>query len=622
MKKSVFSIAVLSALMLIFAACSNSSGGSGNGTGTETGTEDQSQVAEKTISAESGGEVKAGDNVVITIPAGALDKDTTITVTYYKNEKDISDAPSEFLGGVEFGPDGTVFNEPVEVKMKLAEKTSNKSISVFCYDEEEDIWDFVTDASIEEGYAKFKLNHFSKYELQDRIPNSSEMFKDLVNKALATGKSDEWVMDQWLDHLINEEDVMNHLKRFDEYWYEPCGVSVHGDYHVNGVENSASMYKQHGVSNKVGNKYGWSYFNGSSLSRTEFLKKKNKVTENQELYSSFSEVDYRMIEPQIELSAEKTTLKKGESVTVEVYCHYGDLPFDDYELTLPYELKKFKTDVDKVVTDADGKAKFTATAIEKGSEKIKVMFYRTGYLTGRPEGIAYSAAEILLTCGGIDINGHIVEEREYSFGTCLREDLISETPGHLKITVEYDYEGLLNVVDSEIGKVEGSITYSNPEIDIESSAVESYNDGGDGVVIHTTIKWYDNWKTEYTAKNVVCDVSGTIKENHCELAYECDLKPLVGATGEMPQVSSGGGHTATNDGANLCYIFLGGDKKPLLGFDLENGDSEVSDNTFKDVFRDEFYPSEPDYLFTIDGGFPLRSRTFKTTQTITVDLPE
>ena len=156
MKKSVFSIAVLSALMLIFAACSNSSGGSGNGTGTETGTEDQSQVAEKTISAESGGEVKAGDNVVITIPAGALDKDTTITVTYYKNEKDISDAPSEFLGGVEFGPDGTVFNEPVEVKMKLAEKTSNKSISVFCYDEEEDIWDFVTDASIEEGYAKFK----------------------------------------------------------------------------------------------------------------------------------------------------------------------------------------------------------------------------------------------------------------------------------------------------------------------------------------------------------------------------------------------------------------------------------------------------------------------------------
>lgn len=90
----------------------------------------------------------------------------------------------------------------------------------------------------------------------------------------------------------------------------------------------------------------------------------------------------------------------------------------------------------------------------------------------------------------------------------------------------------------------------------------------------------------------------------------------------MPQVSSGGGHTATNDGANLCYIFLGGDKKPLLGFDLENGDSEVSDNTFKDVFRDEFYPSEPDYLFTIDGGFPLRSRTFKTTQTITVDLPE
>lgn len=72
-----------------------------------------------------------------------------------------------FLGAAEFGPSGTVFKEPVEVSMKLTKVPNGSEISVFCYDEENKIWDYVTEATCEGDIAKFKVTHFSTYKCLD-----------------------------------------------------------------------------------------------------------------------------------------------------------------------------------------------------------------------------------------------------------------------------------------------------------------------------------------------------------------------------------------------------------------------------------------------------------------------
>ena len=452
MKKSVFCIAALAAFMLLFAGCSNSSGGD-SGSGSGNGTDNTPKAVEKVISAAEGGEVKSAEDVTITIPAGALDNDTTISVTYYNDDKDLSKYPSNFLGGIKFGPDGTVFNTPVDVKVKLNAETSETSLSVFCYDEEEDIWDFVTAATVEDGYANFSINHFSIYELQEKFPVKTDKFVELVDTALATGQSDDWVMSKYTDYLINEEKVLDGYKYYAGYWFEPSGIYISGDYHVNGVENKASMGKQIGESNKVGNKYGFSYVeSGNSseiLSSSEFRRRKQNATEKQKLYSSFYIIDYQMIEPKIELKADKTSLKRGESATVEVSCYYNGQVMNGYELELKNKLKKFHTSVNKVVTDANGKATFKVTAIDKGKEYVAVQFYRTGYLTGRPEGV-YSVGELQFTCEEeltkIKISGHIEETCNIKVSKEICDDVKSSTAGSISLKVEYDFEGCLNNV--------------------------------------------------------------------------------------------------------------------------------------------------------------------------------
>ena len=338
MKRNVLWVTVITALLLFITACSNASADGGGDEGERNNKKDTSVFTKKI--GPAGGQINAGDEVIITIPENALSSETEIFVKYIGNAKKISEWPSDFIGAVEFGPDGTEFNEPVEVKLKLTDDTSKASVGVFCYDDEEEIWDFVSEAYVEDGYANFNVTHFSIYELQEKFPTKTDKFVELVDTALATGKSDEWIMGQYTDYLINEEKVLEGFKYYEGYWFEPCGIHISGDYCVNGVENQASMYNSVGTSNMVGNKFGFSYIEGGGydemVSRRKYKKNKEVATDNQKLYSSYFVIDYQMIEPKIDVTAEKTQLNRGESTKVEVYCHYQGQAMNGYELTLPY----------------------------------------------------------------------------------------------------------------------------------------------------------------------------------------------------------------------------------------------------------------------------------------------
>ena len=97
----------------------------------------------KEIKAEEGGKVESSDGKTsVEIPAGALDEDTTITMTIY----DVSAyaAIADKIEGrkvvskvVEFEPSGTVFKKPVIISMTAVEAFENKIVSAAVFYEQE-----------------------------------------------------------------------------------------------------------------------------------------------------------------------------------------------------------------------------------------------------------------------------------------------------------------------------------------------------------------------------------------------------------------------------------------------------------------------------------------------------
>lgn len=93
--------------------------------------ESKKVVEEKsqTITASEGGEIEvAGGEAKIKIPAGALDKDTEISVTLYttdgfKNKKALAS------NVVEFGPSGTKFKKPVVITINAGKAVKGKTVA-------------------------------------------------------------------------------------------------------------------------------------------------------------------------------------------------------------------------------------------------------------------------------------------------------------------------------------------------------------------------------------------------------------------------------------------------------------------------------------------------------------
>ena len=235
----------LSILPMIFMGCANSSGSgsSGNGTeegsGTEAGTE--TVTPPKTISSvigAAGGQV-GDDNAMISIPAGALKEDTEISIKYLNDAKDVSESIlMGFVGAVEFGPTGTKFNTPAEVYIKLTEIPENKTLSIFCYDDETETWNYETSAQIIEDFALFEIKHFSKYRLLNLTPAVYEKYFEIVNDAVSNNSSDSSITDAYLNYLVNTLDMMNRCEVWNGQLFKVCGIWFSGDYVINGKEGN------------------------------------------------------------------------------------------------------------------------------------------------------------------------------------------------------------------------------------------------------------------------------------------------------------------------------------------------------------------------------------------------
>ena len=182
---------------LVLTCCGTKNKGNNQGQTYETVT--------KTIGS-SGGEVKDKEsNITLNIPEGALDGDKKISAQYVGEAATFSEAPTiNFLAGAEFGPSGTTFDKPVEVSLKLDKTPINKELSIFCYDEVNNVWDFVTPAKVKNQVATFEITHFSKYQCLDLSITTFDQYVYIVREACNGTKSDQWISDTYLDYLLND----------------------------------------------------------------------------------------------------------------------------------------------------------------------------------------------------------------------------------------------------------------------------------------------------------------------------------------------------------------------------------------------------------------------------------
>ena len=164
-------------------------------------------------------------------------------------------------------------------------------------------------------------------------------------------------------------------------------------------------------------------------------------------------------------------MDKDETVEVAVQCSYSNpnnhfpefmsLILSNYPLTLPYNLQKFSVDKTELVTDDQGSASFNVTALEEGSEFVKVQFYVPG-----PFG-EYSASYVKFICGGdYTFEGHMTETRSGDY-TILRqfveEDFVSlKTVGTFEFNLNYDFKGA--IILNEDGSCSGSLDIFNVEM--------------------------------------------------------------------------------------------------------------------------------------------------------------
>ena len=107
------------------------SSGRNGGDKSDAGTPSSTQVAKKMITAKSGGKIESS-GAALDIPAGALSKDTEITLgTIAKS--DLPDAKNVASKGYDFGPDGTKFKKPVALTIDFDGKVPDGKAAVLAW---------------------------------------------------------------------------------------------------------------------------------------------------------------------------------------------------------------------------------------------------------------------------------------------------------------------------------------------------------------------------------------------------------------------------------------------------------------------------------------------------------
>lgn len=603
LKKNIFILFLFVFTIFIFAGCANVDNNSQTENGISRPT--QTTVSSTNVVGENGGEINASDKIKLNIPQGALNKDTNIEITYNPNTIDKS---LNSLGEIEFGPSGTKFDKPVEVKMKLNKETLNNELSVFYYDKSNNKWEYVSEGNIKDGYVTFNINHFSKYQVVDITPEMLNRYVTIVKQAKTNNKNDAWITATYYDYLKNELHLLDYYQKYDGLYYEACGLFISGSYQIDGNSgDSNELIKRYGESNKVGDTYGLSKIAGETVSYDEY--KNNK--ENKELIDISITIDYKMIKPNITLSATKTSLNVGESATVNVYTHYvnnnnyfyKDFELPYYNLSITKDGNNLSLDKNKLVTGENGKGSFNVTCMDDKKETVTVTFNVSGdFGTNSSSSITFNDE------GDYEISGHVVEELKIEYYVPVPSTSFTKVSnGTFNVKIEYSIEGYLN---SNGNNYSGEINIVNASAEASSNKNLFNMTKASGTAYYNFV----NKVNSITPYNQTLKVTGSY-DNDKFIINSSDIKNIIiiSVTGESNSTIEGMSFTEPS----TTKITVN-NKSNLLEFTLVEGTNSYNYSKINDDFK-----YESNYMDQIGFDFDCWNITEvshieSTTQTITI----
>ena len=604
---------------------SNDSSNNQTQTGTNTNPPKINDKVEKGIGS-AGGEVKdESTGLSLTVPAGALSSNTNITIECIDDERLLSSEPvMDFLGAAEFQPSGTTFSKPVTVSMNLTKTPKNSNLAVFCYYETDDAWEYVTDATVSGNKATFEITHFSKYQVKDRTKDFLNEYTNIVRHAKANNMSDAEITEAFRDYLVNDKHIMDQYTTFNGYWYEPCGLKINGNYQINGKQgDSEALSHREGENNKIGDKYGLCEIDGATSNRQA----EKSASQSSEIIDVLVIVEYSIIKPDIELTASKTKLSKGESATVNIRCHYTnvanfydeykDLDLAGYMLTITRPTH-FTVDKTSVLTDSSGRASFTVTAKEDDeAETITVNFDVSGDFGTHAEG------NITLNSGGYTITGNIREVLKINYHAKSPDGSPSSRQnGLINLEINYDLNGSFKIDENVIT---GTIEFTNISIQFQASPCLDkyhYDFGGDSFDAEAGYYVFATHNVS-SSQNISFNLSGNYDKttNTINVIYgnDSEIGKVEGKTTAYGEVSglidlagTGGYDTVGKITAN---------EQSISNYVIGSGTNDYSLNYFQDNFSLDI-----DYDFGIDPDnlnptFPELGPSIyqgSTTKTITI----
>jgi len=140
------------------------------------------------------------EEVNLALPAGALAERTSLTVREQANFDD-EDSVNRLTSVYNFGPDGTVFKKPVQLRLKTVFDGNNaRQVRLAWYDEENNKWQPVpTVVDVANGEVTGLVNHFTKFAVikeksgrfedfsQEKYPWAYEAVEELAAKGVLNG---------------------------------------------------------------------------------------------------------------------------------------------------------------------------------------------------------------------------------------------------------------------------------------------------------------------------------------------------------------------------------------------------------------------------------------------------
>ncbi|MBR1632202.1 MAG: hypothetical protein IJ686_00400 [Bacteroidales bacterium] len=404
--KRLSTLAALAILAVISLSCSKDDG--------KTGKPNPVKNYSATLPA-SGGTLDFG-MVRIVAPAGAVSEDRKISLAMTTEAKSIDDGgfrnadgarmllPGDPVARLDFGPEGLIFDEPVEVQYPQG-VMREENVDVLWYNKETGQWVSRGPVRIEDGMIHFSLEHFSTYVVVNIGMEAMSRIEGAVMVGLRSGTPPAVIAESFHEQAVNGEGRELMRRPYKDLWtglfYEPfysfCSISwcVYAD----GIESDPGSAEVHKIGSRPENASFRGCFKTASYHSQydtfeEFNRKLQNTTVEEKrrtsmkLFSSLVEIFYRLAKPRITLTQDKELAKKGDEATVTVTVEIFDPVQNDY---IPYDYVDIqlsnsdgsvvRISKDEVVTGSDGTASFKITALkDDGESVISANFHKEGAL--------------------------------------------------------------------------------------------------------------------------------------------------------------------------------------------------------------------------------------------------